>query len=308
MPVDDPLVVVIVTYRSSDVIGPCLDSLLLAPAPSMRIIVVDNNSNDTTIDVVNRRMGRPGVHRVELIRHSSNRGYAAGVNTGLVQAADASRVWILNPDCIVPPTTPERLLAAADRVGEFALIGGRTLYADETGRIQSDGGHVNRWTGVCRLANSGAAHDAPPPGKVDFISGANMLASRAFLDRAGPMDEGYFLYYEEVDWARRRGDLPLILCSEAIVLHRAGTAIGSAAPGRPASAFANYFNYRSRMRFVRKHRPNILPFAMGFAVAKSAQLVLRGRFDQAGGALRGTLGLPAPASVRARLSADFELS
>ena len=295
--------VVIVTYNSSAVIGPCLDSLLAAPAPAMRIVVVDNASADDTVAKVGRRQGLHGVHTVALIDAGCNGGYGAGVNLGLRQMPDLPFVWILNPDCRVPPRTPFRLLDAAHRSMPFALLGGRTLYADPPGQIQSEGGRVGRWTGVCRLVNRGRdrAAPGPPSGSLDFISGANMLASRAFLDRAGPMDEDYFLYYEEVDWAARRCDLPLKTCAEAVVYHQAGTAIGSPAPGRRATAFSNYFNYRSRMRFLRRHRPMALPVAAGFALAKTAQMALGGAFSEAGGALAGTLGLPPPRAVRARL-------
>ena len=299
-----PLAVLIVTYDSAGVIGACLDSLLASTGPRLRTVVVDNASPDHTAAVVRSRLAAAGRHRIELIQAPGNGGFAAGVNLGLARLTRAPLVWILNPDCTVPPETPGRLFAAARSAPDFALMGGRTLYAAPSVRIQSDGGRIGRWTGVCRLVNRGARPTAPAPlpGTLDFLSGANMLASRAFLDRAGPMDEGYFLYYEEVDWATRRGVLPLAICPEAVVYHRAGTAIGSPAPGRRATSFSNYFNYRSRMRFLRRHRPAALPVAAGFALAKVLQLVLRGALAEADGALRGTFGLAPPRAVRCRLA------
>ena len=90
------------------------------------------------------------------------------------------------------------------------------------------------------------------------------------------MDEGYFLYYEEVDWAQRRGDLALRLADGVIVHHKVGSAIGSAAQGRGASAFANYYNYRSRMRFMRRYHPLAWPIAWKFAALKALHLATRG--------------------------------
>lgn len=297
------LAVLIVTHRSAGVIGSCLDSLLAATRPRMRIVVVDNASPDDTVDQVQSRVESAGRHRLELVRAPGNGGFAAGVNLGLDRLTQAGFVWILNPDCTVPPETPGRMLDAARSTPGFALMGGRTLFADPPNHVQTDGGRVGRWTGVCRLINGGADATVPAPqaGTLDFISGANMLASRAFLDRAGPMDEGYFLYYEEVDWARRRGDMPLALCPGAVVYHKAGSAIGSPAPGRRASAFSSYFNYRSRMRYVARHRPGALPVAAGFAIAKILYLVLQGALPEADGALRGILGLAPPRAVRRRL-------
>ena len=115
------------------------------------------------------------------------------------------------------------------------------------------------------------------------------------------MEEDYFLYYEEVDWATRRGDLPLRLCPDAIVHHHAGTSIGSATLRRGASAFASYFNHRARMRFLRRHRPVAVPTALAFALLRACALALRGSRDEATGALRGILGLRPPLEVLARL-------
>lgn len=298
------LAVIIVTYCSGDVIGACLDSLLASDGPGLDIIVVDNASPDDTAACVNQRSAARGPHSLTLIHAPSNGGYAAGVNLGLAQASSAPFVWILNPDCVVLPQTPARLLSHANSTPAFSLMGGRTLYAAQPCRIQSDGGRIDRWTGVCRLVNRGCAQDtsAPDAASLDFISGAHMLASRAFLDRAGPLEEGFFLYYEEVDWAARRGNLPLAFCADAIVYHHAGTAIGSAAPGRPATAFSNYFNYRSRMRFLCRRRAWALPTAFAFALLKIGQMALSGDGAGAAGALLGILGLAPPAIVRTRLA------
>ena len=185
MPQTARLAVIIVTYCSADVVGTCLDSLLASTGPGLDIVVVDNASPDGTVDRVNRRCPGHGRHTLTVIRAAFNGGYAAGVNLGLAQARAAPFVWILNPDCVVPSETPARLLDRAQSGPAFALMGGRTCYAATPHHIQSDGGRVGRWTGVCRLVNQGGGPDtlAPDAATLDFISGAHMLASRAFLDR-----------------------------------------------------------------------------------------------------------------------------
>ena len=116
------------------------------------------------------------------------------------------------------------------------------------------------------------------------------------------MAEDYFLYYEEVDWALRRGELPLAYCPGGIVYHRAGTAIGSAAPGRSASPFSLYFKHRGRLRFMRRHRARNLPFAYAYSFAKAAQLALKGYLTEARTVILASFDRPPPAEVRARLS------
>jgi GT2 family glycosyltransferase len=129
-----------------------------------------------------------------------------------------------------------------------------------------------------------------------------MVASRRFYEAAGPMPEDYFLYYEEVDWALRRGALPFAYCPGAIVYHRAGTAIGSPTMGRPASPFSLYFKHRGRLRFIRRHFPMSLPLAFGYSAAKAMQLLLKGYPVESWTILTASLGLPPARKIRKRLS------
>ncbi|KMK63849.1 glycosyltransferase family 2 protein [Puniceibacterium sp. IMCC21224] len=327
--------VVIVTYNAANVILDCLESLFAARGTWLDIVVVDNESTDGTVEtlrawasgaqpyVVPRDMPFPlapvakpvqlnegtqrvAGHRLTLIETDVNGGFAFGVNTGLAELAareGIDRFWILNPDSAVPPETPHAF--ASFDTGPFSLLGGRVLYYDKPDMIQIDGGRINRRTGVTdNIALFQAHADTPPPDPagIDFIMGASIVASRAFYDAAGPMPEDYFLYYEEVDWALRRGTLPLAYCPDGIIYHRAGTAIGSANLNRPAGPFSLYFKHRSRMRFMRRHFPVGLPTAFAYSLAKAAQLALKGYRREAWTLLLASLNRPPPAHVRGMLS------
>ena len=122
------------------------------------------------------------------------------------------------------------------------------------------------------------------------------------------MEEDYFLYYEEVDWAFRRGDLPLVYCEDGLVHHRAGTAIGSRkiVPGSPRR-FSMYFKYRGpHVRFMRRFNPDrAFPTAYGFALCQTGpgQRFRWPPSRRPGRKLRATLvGLRPPKAVSARLS------
>lgn len=323
-----PIGVAIVTYRSADVIAECLSSLLRSHHPDLRIVVCDNDSPDDTVGEIHRwafahemvlaerdaalgpARAIPVSHGITLLRSSRNLGFAGGVNACLRMLhaePDLSLFWVLNPDCVATPHAPIAYAEAALAAGPFALIGGRTLYREPPHRIQSDGGRINPLSAVCSHVNQGRLpHDAKPPeaGSVDFVSGANMVASRRFVEVAGPMREDYFLYFEEVDWAFRRGGLPILLAPDAVVHHHGGTAIGSGVIGRRPSAFANYFNYRNRIRFAARHRPLALPVAWTYAMLKAGQLVLLGAFDEAAAVLRGTHQLPPSRSIARRLAGE----
>jgi GT2 family glycosyltransferase len=318
---------VIVGYQSGDVIGPCIRSLLASSGTAVRIVVCDNASSDDTIDVVRSvaaeadlpvaewpadkvgALGPEDLGQITLIRSPVNLGFAGAVNLGLrVLLADpgVSLFWLLNPDGVATPGAAAAYLRAAEE-GPFGLMGGRTLYHDPPNHIQSDGGRVSAWTGMCGNVNLGRLPDEvtmPDASAIDYISGANLVASRAFVEQVGLMTEDYFLYYEEVDWAARRGDLPLRLCPDALVLHHVGTSIGSATTARRASAFANYFNFRNRMRFMRRFHPVRLPVAYAYSMAKIASLVVKGAWSEAEGAFRGMHGLAPPDAVKDRIAPE----
>ncbi len=324
--------VVVVTFNASRVIFDCLESLLAAGDLRLRIVLVDNASPDGTAERLrawaeghepyrpsadlpfapNARgkpltlhaPGRPQVerrsvrgHDLTLIEAPGNGGFAAGVNLGLAELAldpAIDRFWVLNPDTLIPPDTPGTLARAA---GGFALMGNRVCYLHDPGSIQIDGGGRLRHSGVTdniHLGRRAALTPPPDPRRFDFVMGGSMVVSRAFYEAAGPMDEGYFLYYEEVDWALRRDTLPLAFCSGAEIFHRAGSAIGSPRLDRAASPLSVYYKHRARMRFIRRHRPDARLHAHLYGLAKMGQMLIRGERAQAVALWKGMREYPAP--------------
>lgn len=323
--------VVIVTYDATDVIEDCLETLFasaIADGKRLAVAIVDNASNDGTVDLVTAwRDGRQTYHAsddlpfvfapvpkpinghlIDVIEMPFNKGFAGGVNAGLKHLARLpalDRFWVLNPDSVVPSGTVAAFASAA--VGRFSLMGGRVLYFHRPDMVQIDGGRINRWTGVTANVNlfSKAKDCEPPdPSTLDFITGASMVVSREFLEARGPMIEDYFLYCEEVDWALRREEFPLAISPEARIYHRTGSAIGSAGLGRPASPFSLYFHHRARLRLVRRRFPGALPTAWAYTLAKAIQLTLKGYRAEAMALLRGAANRPPPPCVTERLSPD----
>ena len=331
--------VVIVTFNAADVILDCLESLLAATDVTLQIVIVDNASTDRTAGLLHdwavtrhpyvassdipfhllpcakpvqfaseTDNTTPDHHQITLIEAGVNGGFAAGVNRGLsclARKRGIDRFWVLNPDCVVPPGTPAAFARMPVPEDAFALMGGRVLYLDGLDTIQLDGGTINWYTGVTSNINQGlpcATTPKPDPANVDFVTGASLVVSRRFYDMAGPMQEDYFLYYEEVDWAMRRGSLPLIYCPEAIIYHRVGTAIGSPTLARSASAFSLFFKFRGRIRFLRRFRRFGLPGAYAYSFAKAVQLLLKGSAAEAWTIVVASLDGPPPKVVRDRLS------
>jgi len=311
--------IAIVSYRSADVIEDCLRSLAALKGVEPRIVVVDNASDDASVDVIRAwaaaMAGRvdfaeadfdsmaPPERWLTLLRAPVNRGFAYGTNRALemlLRDRSLDHFWLLNPDARALPDCAEHLLRTAGE-GRYAMIGGRVLFAAHPDVVQTDGGRVSRLTGTCVSVNWGRSLGEarmPAAGTLDFITGAHCLVSRSFLERVGLMRDDYFLYYEEVDWALRRGDLPLRVAPGAVIQHHGGTAIGTGSIGRQPSPFSNYFNYRNRMRLLARFSPLGLPFGLFYGLAKAAQLVAKGYRAEAAAAIAGMFQLPPPRAVR----------
>ncbi len=250
----------------------------------------------------------PGATPLTLIETGRNGGFAFGVNRGiraLLSDPEVGAVWVLNPDSVVPAQTAAALAKSLAEHPDFGLMGGRIRYLEEPDLIQSDNGQIEFWTGRTRNLNLGKTISQAQPVKADdfdFVAGASLIVSRAYAEKIGLMHEGFFLYYEEVDWALRGKDFPRIYNPEIEVYHRAGASIGSHTTTRVASSFSSYFLYRARMMFVRRHNPVAIPLAAGFALLKGAQMMLKGNWRLGLAIWRGILQLPPPQEVRQRLS------
>ncbi len=191
--------------------------------------------------------------------------------------------------------TPSAVERAVREAGRFGILGGRTYYTDPPLMVQTDGGRIDLWTGrllPVNLGRRGREVPGPAPGALDYVAGCHMIISRDFVERAGPMPEDYFLYYEEIDWCLRRGELPIVYSDAIPVHHYSGASIGSAKATAGPSPLSAYYMSRSRLRFVRRWRPAALPVAWLYTLGKAAQMAMRGQRASASAAMRAVTGLP----------------
>ncbi len=222
--------VVIVNYNSGAFLKQCLLGLRQSTIP-LEIVVVDNGS----IDGSTKFLGKAnGVSDCQLIRNSTNQGFAVAVNQG-IQSTTAEDVLLLNPDCIVQPHSIARLQLAMQRE-ECGAAGGLVFGFDgreQAGCRRRDPtlarsvvkllGKLGIWFG---LQGVDLTMESLPksPIQVDAVSGAFMMIHRESLDAVGGMDEGYFLHFEDLDLCRRlrNAGMPVLFVPSVSVLHRQG--------------------------------------------------------------------------------------
>ena len=242
--------VVVLSWNARELTLRCLESLADETYPDLSVVVVDNGSEDGTVEAI--RSGHPHVHVVEL---AENRGFAGGVNAGLEHALaeGADHVLLLNNDATVEPGVVEPLVAAvAD--GSVAAACPQILH-EGSGTIWYAGasydprrGHQGRHTGHGEPA-------LPPersPYETDRACGGAMLVPGPVLERLGGLDETLFAYAEDVEWSlrARRAGLRIVVVPASVVHHRV-----SASSGGLASPTSIYYALRNGLVVAEREAP-----------------------------------------------------
>jgi hypothetical protein len=214
-------------------------------------------------------------------------GFAGGNNIGITFAlsqGNADYVWILNNDTIVEPETLSAMIERMKAVPDAGICGSTLLYHDNPQRIQSLGGaRYLKWAGIgVQLgANERWPMDVRAESiekEMSYVSGASMLVSKLFLETVGLMEESYFLYFEEIDWAQRAaGRFKLVYAPGSIVYHKEGGAIGSSGSGRRRSPLSFFWLTRSRLLFTAKYHPEALPSVTIYSLINCLQWALLNR-------------------------------
>lgn len=252
---DSALDVVIVSYRSRQLVDRCLESLERFPAPGgMTVTVVDNAGDDGTAELIRDR--HPGAR---VLPQRRNLGFAAGSNLG-IRAGRSPYVLVLNPDAAVESGTLERLLDVLETRPEVGCCGPALFREDGSfdhaarRSFPTPMSALGHFSGVGRRARGGplAAYRAPDVerGRVDAVNGAFMLLRRDALEQVGLFDEGYWMYMEDLDLCRRLAEAGWVTWYEpsARALHtKAGTTAGQRGT-RLQIAF-----HRGMGRFYRRH-------------------------------------------------------
>lgn len=205
---------------------------------------------------------------VDVVLAGANLGFAAANNIGLdyaFQDPDCAHVLLLNPDTVVTPGFLEPMLDRMTDSG-VGMCGSTLLYYDESDTIQTCGAHFNPWTQRTLLLGEGRPFSERPAQDVveqrlSYIAGASMMVSRRFYQAIGPMYEGYFLYFEEMDWARRgQGQFTMAWAPDSVIYHKEGGSIGSSQRSRPSNTSIYYLSI-NLLRFHSRLDRAFLPLA-----------------------------------------------
>ncbi|NWL76810.1 dTDP-Rha--alpha-D-GlcNAc-pyrophosphate polyprenol alpha-3-L-rhamnosyltransferase [Pseudomonas taiwanensis] len=225
--------IVIVNYNSGTYLSRCLTS---CAAQSAEVIIVDNASTDSSLALA--QSTAPDGIELKIIRNDTNVGFSRACNQG-VALARGNYLLFLNPDCVIEKHAVGWLLQAVD-APDIGMVGGLLLNPDGTEQAGGRRAVPTPWRTFVRafglqglaqryprLFDDFLLHQTPLPSEVidvEAISGACMLVPRHAFDKIGPLDEGYFMHCEDLDWCMRFriGGLRVSFQPRARVLHYKG--------------------------------------------------------------------------------------
>ncbi|MBM3154543.1 MAG: glycosyltransferase family 2 protein [Chloroflexi bacterium] len=252
------LSICIVNYKAKELLRECLKSIYQNTNEiQLEIILVDNNSQDSTIDMVSQNFST-----VRLVVNQENVGFVKATNQALTISRGRYALW-LNPDTIVLPNALDTLVKLMDTRPDIGIVGPKVLNRDGTLQQQCRRGFPTPWRIFCYF--SGLSELFPKSkifagylmtyledevaNEVDAVSGSCLLVRREVMDQVGLIDEDYFMYGDDLDYCFRakQAGWKIYYMPEARIIHYGG----SAAKRKPYKAIYEF--HRAMWIYYRKH-------------------------------------------------------
>ncbi|WP_110007354.1 glycosyltransferase family 2 protein [Geodermatophilus normandii] len=232
---------VVVNYGSSALLRRNL-AAAAALGPHVRVVVVDNHSTDAERAAVTALAAERGW---DLVALPDNRGFGAASNAGFARARElgCATFCCLNPDASATPEVLEELRRAS-LADPLAVLAPRIV--DSSGTTVFAGSTLGLRDGRTGARHSPTRSRGPVE---DWLTGACLVVSAEMADRLGGYDEGYFLYWEDVDLSHRAlaAGGSLVVRSDLVAVHDEGGTQGE----REGDAKSDlYYRYNCRNRLV----------------------------------------------------------
>ncbi len=277
--------IVTVNYRGNKDTRELLECLGRCHYPNFDVWVVDNGSPEPPDDL---HKDFPDVH---FLFSPVNLGFAGGNNLA-IEACNGDLVLLLNNDTLVAPDFLDAFPSLFASDPHIGIAGARLMYHSEPGIVQFAGSRgMNPYTGRS-FAIGWKEKDRPEFHKnypSSHAHGAAMCVKREVFEKIGLMWEGYFLYYEELDFCERakRAGFSIWHCGESEVRHKESMSTGKESP------LKSYYLNRNRLLFIRRNlrgfqKLSAILFFCFLALPKNVlSLLFKGEFKRAFKLLQG---------------------
>jgi len=250
--------IIIISYNSARTTLDCIESIHNTVSPDLfRIIIVDNNSSDNTIELIGTEYPQ-----TLIIKNDKNLGYAAAVNIGAKQSL-AKYLIISNSDVVYHENSIMNLIDYLKDNPDVAAAGPQQVYSDGSWEYSygslpglklglKDLFFISLFErGLRRLAWGKFRIDRKPK-EVEYIDGGVMAVPKAEFDKSGGFDEDYFFYSEEADFCYRlrKRNAKVVFNPESTVTHLRGKSIENTSSLQTSTSMM----INAQILFCNKHR------------------------------------------------------
>ncbi len=259
------IAVVIVNYKTAALTLSCIDTLLGELDPGRdHIVVADNCSGAEDVTCLREAFAQAKYSGwITLVEVDSNRGFSAGNNAAL-EVLEAEYYLLTNSDTEFRPGAIEELLEGASRNPAAGIISPRLIWPDGTAQVSCFRFHRPA-TELIRAASTGVITallrpfvvPLPPSTNIstpEWTSFACVLITGDALRRVGLLDDGFFMYFEDVDYCRRirRAGYDIVNWPSAQVVHLQGKSSDVNRLSEEKKQLPDYYYY-ARSRYYRKY-------------------------------------------------------
>ncbi len=257
------LSIIIVNYRSTADIQNCLKSASKTLMANQEIewIIVDNDSRDNSEQILTQ-----AYPFIQYIQMGYNAGFARANNAG-IKISKGDQILLLNPDTLIMAGSIEKCIQRLVQ-SNYIACGVQLIHADGTPQFSGSkfvkGGlnhlmNLPYWGASLKaIASILKTHKpsiikASKEQKVDWISGAYLMVKKWAIEKAGLLDEDFFLYAEEVEWCSRLGKLgSMCIFGDIEIVHLIGSSIQSAT-GSEDNSYTNLSDQKGLQLMVSNH-------------------------------------------------------
>jgi GT2 family glycosyltransferase len=299
--------ILIVNYKNWEDVQECLDSLFQQLYKNFVVIVVDNNSQNNSLEhlmdwavgniSLNERPETPIKYEfyysrdisgntdfstsLIFIQNETNTGFANGNNVVLKRLLkEDAYIWLLNPDMVVSQETLNELVKFSND-HPFNSITGCVIksYTDPDTVLLYGGAKINFNTATVSMIKK-----EKKIGSIDYVCGGSLFSHTKHFKDIGLLPEDYFLFWEETDWcymAKRKG-YNMQVCLTAVCYDKISTTIGK-------GFIADYYYTRNGLLFLQKYKKDKIGIALVFVTLRFLKRIFTGKWDNANGLFKGVL-------------------
>ena len=273
------LAIIIINWKQYDLTKKCILSVSKVKFENYKIILVDNESNETNLNLLLNDFDD-----LKVIKNKSNLGFGVANNQAINYALNENYdyVMLLNNDTEVDHNFISPLINSIEKNSSIGGVQPLIMNYNNRDLIWSAGGYINKFFG-----NTTTNKSLGKKLNLDWITGCCMLLKTEVIKKTKLLDENFFAYYEDVDWSLRIKDLgySLQLVKTSLIYHHGSISSNNSTSEGSLSAYVHYLNFKNHIYFLRKHIEKfnffgVVLYQLMKLISYSIYFILRFRFNK----------------------------